>query len=124
MIFHPAYPLDGLRGADYNPRQIGEVELARLRQSLDRLGVCKPIIVHGQTIVAGHQRVRSLRALGRSHAPAAVLEAIKATDEIRFNQSVSETSDIQFLRITTSQHSANGAWTPEDSASLPTGQSS
>ena len=86
MIFHPNYPLEGLRGAEYNPRQIGEAELARLRHSLDRLGVAKPIIVHGKTIVAGHQRTRSLRALGRSHAPAVVLDQITATDEIRFNQ--------------------------------------
>ncbi len=49
MIFNLNYPLDGLRGADYNPRQIGEPELARLRHSLDRLGVCKPIIVHGRS---------------------------------------------------------------------------
>ena len=86
MIFHLNYPLDGLRGADYNPRHIGETELERLRHSLDRLGVCKPIIVHGKTIVAGHQRTRSLRALGRTHAPAVVLDKITATDEIRFNQ--------------------------------------
>jgi ParB family chromosome partitioning protein len=86
MIFHLNYPLEGLRGADYNPRHIGETELARLRHSLERLSVCKPIIVHGKTIVAGHQRTRSLRALGRTHAPAIVLETITATDEIRFNQ--------------------------------------
>jgi ParB family chromosome partitioning protein len=86
MIFHLNHPLEGLRGADYNPRQIGEAELARLRHSLERLGVCKPIIVRGKTIVAGHQRTRSLRAIGRTHAPAIVLETITSTDEIRFNQ--------------------------------------
>lgn len=86
MIFDPTYPLAGLKGADYNPRQIGEAELARLRHSLDRLGVAKPIIVADKTIVAGHQRTLSLRALGRTHAPAIILSQISATDEIRFNQ--------------------------------------
>ena len=57
-----------------------------LRRSLNRLGVCKPIIVSGSLIVAGHQRTRSLRALGIERAPAVILKQVTTEDEIRFNQ--------------------------------------
>ena len=80
------YPLEGLRGADYNPRRIEGEALEALRRSLDTLGVCKPIIVSGDLIIAGHQRTRSLRALGRKTAPAIVLGRVTEGDEIRFNQ--------------------------------------
>jgi ParB family chromosome partitioning protein len=79
--FVPEQPLAGLRGVDYNPRRITE-----LRESLSRLGVCKPIIVSGGLIVAGHQRTRSLRLLGIETAPAIMLDDVSTEDEIRFNQ--------------------------------------
>jgi ParB family chromosome partitioning protein len=84
--FEPAYPLEGLEGAEYNPRRIDESTLADLRKSLERLGVVKPIIVSGKLLVAGHQRTRSMRALGWTHAPAIVLGDISVADEIRVNQ--------------------------------------
>lgn len=81
------YPLGGLKGAEYNPRAITDDAIAKLCRSLDRFGVVKPIIVRGDTIVAGHQRTRALRKLGVKTAPVYVLEAgTTIYDEVRFNQ--------------------------------------
>lgn len=82
-----AYPIAGLRGADYNPRRIDEADLAALRESVARLGVVKPIIVRGDLIVAGHQRTKALRANGAATAPVYVLpQETTVYDEVRFNQ--------------------------------------
>jgi ParB family chromosome partitioning protein len=85
--FVPDLPLADLKGADYNPRRIEEESLAALAHSLERLGVCKPIIVSANLIVAGHQRTRTLRSMGYETAPAIVLsDKVAVEDEIRFNQ--------------------------------------
>lgn len=76
-----------LKGADYNPRKISEDDLKALRESIGRLGIVKPIIVRGKTIVAGHQRTKSLRAIGVTKAPVYWLQSDTTTyDEVRFNQ--------------------------------------
>jgi ParB family chromosome partitioning protein len=81
------YPLASLKGADYNPRRIDESAIDRLRHSLSVLGVCKPIIVRNDTIVAGHQRTRALRSAGVMSAPCYLLDTDTTTyDEVRFNQ--------------------------------------
>lgn len=81
------HPLDDLQGAEYNPRKIDDDAIDRLCESLTALGVCKPIIARGQTIVAGHQRTRALRKMGVTHAPVFMLAKDTTTyDEVRFNQ--------------------------------------
>lgn len=82
------YPLEGLRGAEYNPRKISQDQLDKLWESIRRFGVLKPIICKDDgLIVAGHQRTKALRANGVTHAPCYVLPGDTTTyDEIRFNQ--------------------------------------
>lgn len=81
------HPLDALKGADYNPRKIDPSAIERLCESIREIGVCKPIIVRGTTIVAGHQRTRALRAMGVTHAPVFMLSSDTTVyDEVRFNQ--------------------------------------
>jgi ParB family chromosome partitioning protein len=81
------HPLDALKGADYNPRKIDPSAIERLCESIREIGVCKPIIVRGNTIVAGHQRTRALRAMGVTHAPVFKLSSDTTVyDEVRFNQ--------------------------------------
>jgi ParB family chromosome partitioning protein len=76
-----------IKGAEYNPRKITDGDLEALRESIGRLGIVKPIIVRGETIVAGHQRTKSLRAIGVTRAPVFWLESDTTTyDEVRFNQ--------------------------------------
>jgi ParB family transcriptional regulator, chromosome partitioning protein len=86
-MFIPDYPVANLRGADYNPRAIASDAIERLQESLRLIGVGKPIIVFGEVIVAGHQRTKALRLLGRETAPTFVLGGdLTPADEIRFNQ--------------------------------------
>lgn len=87
MGFEPAYPVEGLRGAEYNPRAINADSLEQLQKSISTLGFSKPIIVTKDgLIVAGHQRSKAARALGRTHVPAFILAEISKSDEVRFNQ--------------------------------------
>lgn len=81
------HPITDLQGADYNPRKIDPSAIERLCESIREIGVCKPIIVRGNTIVAGHQRTRALRAMGVTHAPVFRLSTDTTVyDEVRFNQ--------------------------------------
>jgi len=76
-----------IQGAEYNPRKITEQDLEALRESINRLGIVKPIIVRNKTIVAGHQRTKSLRAIGVTRAPVYWLQQdTNIWDEVRFNQ--------------------------------------
>ncbi|MFI0912524.1 ParB N-terminal domain-containing protein [Streptomyces abikoensis] len=85
--FIEAMPLDRLRPADYNPRRLSAEAFGRLQRSLDLFGCVKPVIVNRNGIlVAGHQRTKSLKAIGVEHVPAIVLDAeVGLHDEIRFN---------------------------------------
>jgi ParB family chromosome partitioning protein len=55
--------------------------------SITAIGFAKPIIcTQAGLIVAGHQRTKASRALGRETVPAFTLKDITTYDEIRFNQ--------------------------------------
>ncbi len=85
--FYPSFDLDGLSGAEYNPRKISDDDLQTLRDSVSTLGIVKPIIVNGKTIVAGHQRTKALLSQGVTKAPVISLdEQVNTYDEVRFNQ--------------------------------------
>jgi ParB family chromosome partitioning protein len=84
---HYDFPIDNIKGAEYNPRRIDDEAIEKLRHSLAVIGCAKPIIVRGETIVAGHQRTRALRASGIKTAPVYLLPSDANTyDEVRFNQ--------------------------------------
>jgi len=85
--FIESFPVSSLRGADYNPRAIDPSAFERLQQSLREIGTVKPIIATADgLIVAGHQRTKGLRSIGRQSAPVYLLDSISVSDEIRFNQ--------------------------------------
>jgi ParB family chromosome partitioning protein len=87
-IFFLNRNIDGLKGADYNPRSISEEAVRDLAESVRLLGVCRPVIVNmnNNTIIAGHQRVRALKALGIKTAPVFFVRQISAENEARVNQ--------------------------------------
>ena len=86
-MLHLNYDITHLRGAEYNPRFIGEDDLARLAESVRELGLVKPLIVRGDLLVAGHQRTKALRKLGITRAAVYVLPCETTVyDEVRFNQ--------------------------------------
>ncbi|EHM5428730.1 ParB N-terminal domain-containing protein, partial [Salmonella enterica] len=86
-MLHLNYDITGLRGAEYNPRFIGDDDLSRLAESVAELGLVKPLIVRGDLLVAGHQRTKALRRLGITRAAVYTLPCETTVyDEVRFNQ--------------------------------------
>lgn len=86
-MLHLKYEISKLKGAEYNPRVISDDDIDVLAQSVKTLGIVKPIIVRGNLIVAGHQRTKALRKIGKTHAPVYVLPCETTIyDEIIFNQ--------------------------------------
>ncbi|MGW4690935.1 methyltransferase domain-containing protein [Kitasatospora cineracea] len=85
--FIESYPIADLKPAPYNPRRLSEEAFERLQQSLTLYGCIKPVIVNGNSIlVAGHQRTKSLKAIGQTHAPAILLDGhVSTQDEVQFN---------------------------------------
>ncbi|RGD59477.1 methyltransferase domain-containing protein [Kitasatospora xanthocidica] len=85
--FVEAYAIDGLKPAPYNPRRLSEEAFDRLQRSLALFGCVKPVIVNGNGIlVAGHQRTKSLKAIGQATAPAILLDGhVSTQDEVQFN---------------------------------------
>jgi hypothetical protein len=47
--FYEAYPLKDLRPADYNPRRLSEDVFERLKESIGRHGMVKPVILIGES---------------------------------------------------------------------------
>lgn len=74
--------------APYNPRALSEEAFDMLKRSICDLGVIKPILVNASNhvIIAGHQRTRTMLALGITKAPCYLLKGLSEEDEIRFNQ--------------------------------------
>ena len=59
------YPISDVTPAEYNPRHLSEDAFDRLKGSLRKYGVVKPVILNRDgTIVAGHQRTKALTAIG------------------------------------------------------------
>ncbi|MBT3279016.1 MAG: ParB N-terminal domain-containing protein [Phycisphaerales bacterium] len=86
-MWHEHYPITRLRPASYNPREISDKAIERLRASITTCGMLKPIIAtSGGTIIAGHQRTKAMTALGMETCPAHILGKVSLQDEIRFNQ--------------------------------------
>lgn len=86
-MLHLDYDITNLRGAEYNPRFIGDDDLSRLAESVTELGLVKPLIVRGDLLVAGHQRTKALRRLGITRAAVYTLPCETTVyDEVRFNQ--------------------------------------
>lgn len=86
-MFQPDYDLAQLTPAAYNPRAIADEAKLRLQESLRALGVLKALIARDNgTLVAGHQRLNAMRAIGIDRAPVYVLTRLSDQDEIRFNQ--------------------------------------
>lgn len=86
-MLHLTHDITKLRGAEYNPRYIGDGDLSRLAESIRELGLVKPLIVRGDLLVAGHQRTKALNRIGITHAAVYVLPCETTVyDEVRFNQ--------------------------------------
>lgn len=80
--------LKNIHPAAYNPRILSKRASQELKESISILGIVKPILINAEnnTIIAGHQRSKTLIALGYNEAPGYYLKGLNESDEIRFNQ--------------------------------------
>ncbi|SHF23196.1 Methyltransferase domain-containing protein [Seinonella peptonophila] len=86
MSFVRHYPLNQITPADYNPRKITNDSFNQLKESLKRFGIVKPLILNERgVIIAGHQRLKAMKAIDMQESPAMVLSEVSLHDEIRFN---------------------------------------
>ena len=87
--------IDSIMGAPYNPRKINDEQFSELQKSISKVGFVVPIIVNrkNNTIIAGHQRTKSARALGIKTLPVKYVEDVSLGDEIKFNQMHNGTED-------------------------------
>lgn len=87
MEFIENYPVCKLKAADYNPRKINKSALQKLKESITKFGIVKPIIINGENgiLTAGHQRTKALKDLNIEFVPVIKLEGIEKSDEIMFN---------------------------------------
>lgn len=87
MEFIENYPVSKLQAADYNPRKINKSALRKLKESITKFGIVKPIIINGENgiLTAGHQRTKALKDLNIEFVPVIKLEGIEKSDEIMFN---------------------------------------
>lgn len=87
MEFIENYPVYALKAADYNPRKINKSAFRKLKKSITKFGIVKPIIINGENgiLTAGHQRTKALKDLNIECVPVIKLEDIEKSDEIMFN---------------------------------------
>lgn len=84
MEFIENYPVNALKAADYNPRKINKSAFRKLKKSIAKFGIVKPIIINGENgiLTAGHQRTKALKDLNIECVPVIKLEDIEKSDEI------------------------------------------
>lgn len=80
--------INDIKPADYNPRRIKPAQFEKLQESIEQLGCVIPVLVNtkNKVIIAGHQRVKAMKALGIKQVPVYFVENVSKYDEARFNQ--------------------------------------
>lgn len=79
-----------------NPRRLGKRQAQELKKSLERFGLCQPIVLsQSGIIIGGHQRVHLLRSLGYDTVDVYVPETALTQEEeeelaIRLNKNLGE----------------------------------
>ena len=73
------YAVKDLIHAEYNPRQISEVQFTALCDSIKRFGFVDPIIINTHPdrkniVIGGHQRIRAAETLGIKKVPCVELK--------------------------------------------------
>lgn len=102
--------LSELHANEKNPRKLCKADAQQLQRSIEKFGVCEPIVINWDgTIIGGHQRVRTLKKLGYEevevYLPLSPLSEEEADElNIRLNKN---SGDWDFDML------AN-AWNPED----------
>lgn len=99
---HVIVPTASLNPASRQVRRRGAAQNARIEASLDRFGICRPILIDtSHTIVEGHGIWEAARAKGIEEVPCLVIDHL-SPDELRL------------LRIALNRLSETGAWDAEE----------
>lgn len=67
-------PINDLKPADYNPREMTGEQYEQLKKSLEKFGLVEPIVVNNHpermnVVIGGHQRLRIAKDLGHTEIP-------------------------------------------------------
>ena len=72
-----------LKPAEYNPRQMSDDEMEKLKTSIKEFGMVEPIVVNKDlTIIGGHQRVTAAGMLGLDEVPCILLDLDKQKEKL------------------------------------------
>ena len=92
---------DSLRPASRQVRRRDAKQSAKLKASLDRFGLCRPILIDTEgTIVEGHGLWEAAKAQGVSEVPCIIIDHL-------------DTNELRALRIALNRLGETGAWDPE-----------
>jgi len=83
-------PLDQLRHAEYNPRQLSKKDFEQITKSISKFGFVEPIVVNSApgregVIVGGNQRFEVAKKLGHKNIPANIVNIPILEDEKELN---------------------------------------
>ncbi len=94
-------PIDWLKPASRQIRRRDATQKARVRASIERFGVCRPILVSADnTIIEGHGVWEAAKEMGIAEIPCIVVDHLDATE-------------LRLLRIALNRISETGDWDPE-----------
>lgn len=91
--------ISDLKNNPKNPRRLNKNDSEQLMRSLQKFGVCEPIIINtDNTIIGGHQRVKTLKKMGEKEVVVCVPESAlddRACDElnVRLNKNTGDWDD-------------------------------
>ena len=78
--------LDKINIAKYNPRIISEKDLGSLKESLEKYGCLRPLIINKKTktLISGHQMLKASKEIGLNKLPYLMLD-LSEEDEKKLN---------------------------------------
>jgi hypothetical protein len=94
-------PIEELRQAPHRVRRAEPAQVARIRVSIEKFGVCQPVLIgKDRTIVHGHAVVEAARAAGLTEIPVIFVEHLSPTEQ-------------RLLSITLNRLGETGQWDEE-----------
>jgi ParB-like chromosome segregation protein Spo0J len=75
--------IDDLEENSVNPRRLSKKRADELKKSIEDFGVCQPIVIQPDGfVVGGHQRIRSIKAMGYNEVDCAVPSRPLSREEV------------------------------------------
>ena len=94
-------PTDSLKAAARQVRRRDERQRARIESSIDRFGICKPILIAAdRRIIEGHGVWEAAKVRGIAHVPCVVVDHL-------------DPNDLRLLRVALNRLGETGAWSVE-----------